>query len=271
MATASSLRAPLAVRAAARRSRTLRQAAVAVRHRRLNAEDVFLASYPRSGNTWLRFLLADISLGRSVGFEELDRVIPAVGFHDGAPALVGAGRMIKTHERHRGAYERSVYLVRDVRDVLVSWYRVSREDADDFTGFDGFVHDFMSDRASPYGSWLDHVNHWRAAKRRGSRIIIRRFEDLRAEPAAVLEDVLAFAGAKVDRTRIEEAVRRNTASELHRLERESRNYLRRAFGYRSRGIRDGRGGEWRELLDPRMLLTLEPALRVNEELGYTGI
>ena len=198
-------------------------------------------------------------------------MIPAVGFHDGAPRLVGAGRMIKTHERFRGSYGRSVYLVRDVRDVLISWYRVTREDPDDLEGLRPFVFDFMSDRASPYGSWIDHVNSWRAAKRRGDEVLIRRFEDLKAEPAAVLEDVVAFAGATVDRMRIEEAVRRNTPSELHRLERESREYLRRAFGYRSRGVRDGRPGDWRELLDEAMLLVLEPALRLNRELRYTDV
>jgi hypothetical protein len=241
---------------------------VAVRHRRLHPDDVFLASFPRSGNTWLRFLLADVALGRQVNFEEVDRVAPAVGFHDAAPRLAGAGRLIKTHERHRGVYGRSVYMVRDVRDVLVSWYRVTRADPEDLSDFPAFVSDFMSDRASPYGSWIDHVRSWQAARRRGSQVLWRRFEDLKADPAGTLADVSDFSGIAAAPDAYEVAVRRNTPAEMHRLERESRAYLERAYGYRSRGVRDGRTGDWRALLDEHSLLVLEPALRLNRELGY---
>jgi len=42
-----------------------------IRHKSLRSSDVFLASYPRSGSTWLRFLPYDSLLGESSGFSHL--------------------------------------------------------------------------------------------------------------------------------------------------------------------------------------------------------
>src|SRR6266851_1462404 len=39
-----------------------------IRHRGLNSSDVFLASYPKSGSTWLRFQLFEILTSLSAGF-----------------------------------------------------------------------------------------------------------------------------------------------------------------------------------------------------------
>ena len=55
------------VKGVLRRSPALRSAVVYEHHRGLRAEDIFIASYPRSGNTWIRFVLADLATGRSAG------------------------------------------------------------------------------------------------------------------------------------------------------------------------------------------------------------
>src|SRR5690349_14565733 len=83
----------------------VRRLVVARRHAGLTRRDAFVASYPRSGNTWLRFVLADLASGAPVGFETVERIVPTVGHHATAPALTAAGgRLIKTHEPHRAAY-----------------------------------------------------------------------------------------------------------------------------------------------------------------------
>jgi hypothetical protein len=57
-----------------------------------------LASYPRSGNTWLRFVLADV-LAESSSFDNIQGLIPEIGIHGGARSLLpNGGRLIKTHE-----------------------------------------------------------------------------------------------------------------------------------------------------------------------------
>src|ERR1700720_3757383 len=83
---------------------SVRTPLVWIRHKSLKASDVFFASYPRSGSTWLRFLLYDSLLGESSGFSSVNQAIPDVKFHKaGLPLMPGAGRLIK----HNEAYHRN--------------------------------------------------------------------------------------------------------------------------------------------------------------------
>ena len=49
------------------------------RHRDIKPDDVFLASFERSGSTWLRFLLCELLTGDSAAFERINSVIPEMG------------------------------------------------------------------------------------------------------------------------------------------------------------------------------------------------
>src|ERR1700744_2321096 len=99
----------------------LRSPLVWLRHLGLDTSDVYLASYPRSGNTMLRFVLAEILSGIPSSFDSIQRIVPEIGVHVHAhPLLPGAGRLIKTHEPYRRKYKRGIYIVRDIRDVMLS-------------------------------------------------------------------------------------------------------------------------------------------------------
>ena len=256
-------------RDALRRSKTLRAAVVASRHRGLREDDLFIASYPRSGNTWIRFLLADLSTGEQASFESIDKLIPNVGGHRDAPGIAGGRRLIKTHEAWRPEYRHGVYLVRDVRDALISWYRVTRPDPDDLSDLDQFVAEFVTGRASPYGRWTDHVRSWQAARDRGVNIIVYRFEDQKASPAKALKEIAGFFKIDASDEQIDAALARNTPEEMRRLEQEGTEYLRRAVGHRSQGVRRGKVGGWRELLTEQHMRVLAPVLELNAELGYS--
>lgn len=257
------------IRDTLRRSPTIRAAVVAARHRGLRADDVFIASYPRSGNTWIRFLLGDLLTQEPVTFESIDRLIPPVGLQGAAPELIANGRLIKTHERFRPEYRKAIYLIRDVRDVLISWYRVHQHDPNDDSGIDDFVPYFMSTRASQYGAWIDHVEGWRHAREHNEQILVYRFEDLQADPRKALLEIAAFLDVPAERERVDLALSRNTPEAMRRREEAAVEYLRRAVGFRSRGVRRGKVGGWRELLNERHMEQLAPALALNAELGYS--
>ena len=128
-------------------------------HRRLDPRDVFIASFPRSGSHWLKFQLLEIITGQAADFENVKRRITRVGDHGvpGAAALVALGvinsgkaepllpdgsRLMHTHEPYRREYRKVIYLVRDIRDVLLSEFAIGKElgllryyEIDDFDSF----------------------------------------------------------------------------------------------------------------------------------------
>ena len=102
--------------------------------------DIFLASYPRSGNTWLRAILFHASIGREPrNLAEIDRAVPDQHFRIArkdllAPAHHPTGRhIVKTHDPYRFLRSQLDYcdvalIIRDPRDVISSYFRyVSRD------------------------------------------------------------------------------------------------------------------------------------------------
>ncbi|MBA3915402.1 MAG: sulfotransferase domain-containing protein [Acidobacteriales bacterium] len=180
-----------------------------LRHRGLDAADVMIASYPRSGNTWFRFIMAEVLTGRHAGFDDIDRMVPQVGKHwRGAATLPGGGRLIKTHEPYRQEYSKAIYLVRDVRDVLISLYsRGVQAGVFSQLSLQEFVPLFMTGAAINLGSWQTHVQNWlESPLARDGRVLVIRYEDLRQEPEATLASALSFLGAPVVAGEIRSAI-----------------------------------------------------------------
>ncbi len=84
-------------------------------------DDVFLTSYPRSGNTWMRFLVGNLVHEKeAVTFLNLERLLPDMYIHsDRDMRSMPHPRVIKSHECFDPRYKRVVYIVRDPRDVAV--------------------------------------------------------------------------------------------------------------------------------------------------------
>src|SRR5579862_3428641 len=87
-------------------------------------DDTFLVSYPKSGNTWVRFLLANLIYpNEEIGFSNINRVLPSPDvlsrrFLKKLPRP----RILKSHQPYDLRFRRVVYLVRDPRDVVISEY-----------------------------------------------------------------------------------------------------------------------------------------------------
>src|SRR6478609_9386530 len=138
------------------------------RHRALSPGDVFVGAYPRSGSTWLRFLLLEVLSGQCAEFDSVNTLLPSVGEHRGSPALLpGGGRLIKTHENYRPEYRKAVYLVRDARDVLLSEYAYQKAKGWFESDFDSYLLAFLKGKVNAYGSWQEHVRDWTDAARHG--------------------------------------------------------------------------------------------------------
>ena len=125
---------------------------------------VALASYPGSGNTWLRGLL-ETATGVCTGFEFCDISMRVKGFA-GENIVSGAVLVVKTHglpywkgkKRHgrgRGNFDSAVFLVRNPLDALVSEW--NRRIANDFHGYTISLTSHVKSAGKEwFGEWIGH-------------------------------------------------------------------------------------------------------------------
>jgi Sulfotransferase domain len=158
---------------------------------------IWLASYPRSGNTLLRQVLwqtmgrgsfedvpyrmfmGDWALNYEVEFGSLTRLLEEASTLDEAI-------LVKTHLLPQDG-ERAVYVVRDGRSALLSFLRHQRlyepQTEPTLTGL------ILGDHF--YGGWSEHLRAWR--DRPGETLVVR-FGDLRNGDAVTLARLAEFVG-----------------------------------------------------------------------------
>jgi Sulfotransferase domain len=246
-------------------SRTsIRVPVVWYRHRGLGANDAFVASYPRSGSTWLRFLLLELlTLNDTAGFESVNQMIPDVGGQSSSPSLLeNGGRLIKTHEAYREEYGKAVYLVRDVRDVVISEFAYENANERISEDFDAFVMLSLKGRVNGYGCWQDHLTSWIGSPLASDgRLLVVKFEALKARTEDTLIEILEFLGVSRDRASVRQAIANNNLQRMKDKEDRSPQtaaYSReRADGEQKRFIRSGSTGGWRSRLSEAQVQLIE--------------
>jgi hypothetical protein len=238
-----------------------------LRHRGLDSADVFLASYPRSGQHWTRFQLFEIMNHTCADFESIERVIPKLGAHGAAPAILpSGGRLVQTHHPWRKEYQRAVYLVRDVRDVVLSVYAgeasLGLTRHFDITDFDGYLLPWLQGKLQIMSNWQNHVISWlESPLARNGNLLIVRFEDMRHHTEAVLRRMLEFLGVPFTTTSIRDAIANNSIEKMRAKEDSSMRFDPRTLGRKSgeeyRFVRTGTVGGWRAKLTKAQVQLIE--------------
>lgn len=205
----------------------VRMAVHAVRLASLKDSDVLLASYPRSGNTWTRFLVGTL-LGRQPDFDSVYDLVPALGVHQNRHALRNpeGGRAIKTHEKYFPALPvkppRALIVVRDGRDVAISYYHHQRHlQAFDGT-FEEFFDRFVSGEGDPYGPWHEHVSSWLTfSEEYPERALVVRYEDLHSDGVRELGRMARFMGLTCTDDELASVLAANDRADMQKMEAES--------------------------------------------------
>lgn len=195
---------------------------------------IWLASYPRSGNTYLRFLLSHYLFGDIKTSAEIEQKIPDV--HHLTQAKKGILDtqkdrilMLKTHfpfsEQHPHI-ENSIgfiYILRNPRDVLLSSSRFIVGDDADKAQKIHFAKNFIQHMGAPIwrragmGAWPEHVASWLAAQTRIPGLFIK-YEDLQYSPETELTKILTFFSVDTDRAKLQYAIEKSSIAAMRQLE-----------------------------------------------------
>ncbi len=230
---------------------------------------VWIASYPKSGNTWLRFMLASyLTKGPITSVRSVNSLIPVVGGMVSNRGGLPLGRrdplLVKTHalpsasavQPFRENTRKAVYLVRNPRDIILSLIRHSGAPAGSGQAR-GMAKNFISHRGMPmlntkleFGNWPDNVLAWTqptAVRQYFPEIEVLpvRYEDMRADPVASLHKVLDFLALNgpVLREDVEQAVANTSLEKMRALEAEEMRGAaagqRNPFGSRGQFVGQG--------------------------------
>ncbi|MFC6840785.1 sulfotransferase domain-containing protein [Xanthomonas theicola] len=272
----------------------------------MNRHGIFwLASYPKSGNTWVRCLIASLQndaaamdlngLGRQLPnaasriwlerfvdmdtgdlmHAELDLLRSAAYRQCAAHAM----SLLKIHDSYDAdlfpaeATLGTVYIVRDPRDVAPSWADHMRVDldtairqmADPHLTMSEGLHAYRPQARQRFGSWSGHVASW--LHHAPAPCLLLRYEDLQAQPSRETARLAAFLGLPADADRVARAVAACRFDALREIEEHS-GFIERRDG-QPRFFRQGRAGAWQSALHARQaarLVTDHGAMM--RQLGY---
>ncbi len=190
---------------------------------------VWLASYPKCGNTWVRFMLYAYLYGPPAASIEVPRKIPDL--HRRLPMDPPAGpyMLAKTHfalsDRHPSlaSTARAIHIIRNPWDVALSalnYRRLATGDA----GIDetGFLRSFIANGGDAdwlrqgFGTWASHARSWRETDR--FPVLAVRYEDLKADARGVLVSMLDFLGEPADPARLDAALRASSFDAMRAME-----------------------------------------------------
>lgn len=237
-------------------------------------DDVFLVSFPKSGNTWLAFILGNVlalgeGRGAVVNFYNVQDYIPEYdvdAFSLRSEGVAGFPRIIKSHLPCTNAYPKVLLVVRDPRDVMVSYFHYLK-------GLQRIPENMPVGeviRSEKYGidAWVAHTEGWLKRADAGRRVRVYRYEDMLADPLGRLAPMLDILGRPVERATLEEAILRSGKERMKALEQTTRKpdypLGRSDFAF----VRKGQAGEGRQLPEADLRYIEERAAGLMDLLGY---
>lgn len=258
------------LRNARKMQRDLRHRVLGIPWLKVEPDHRFVFSYPRSGNTWLRHVIQHLTADSTIAeYDDLEGAVPtldSLGFEERLSQLPEGLRFIKSHLAFEPYFldGKVIYMVRDGRDVLISYFDYYRHIKSYPGTLDQFLEKFTRGWLR-YGTWRDNVGSW-VEHRDDPNLLLVRFEDMRADPLTTLQQIVQFSGIEADEMRMRAAIEASSVEKVHSTMRTFHSAKRTEF---SGGASDGGKRSWRERIsDEQNRIFVDHAGDLLEALGY---
>jgi len=230
-------------------------------------DDTMVVSYPRSGNTWTRFLIANLLQPRqAIGFANIESLIPdTCTISSRALKSIPRPRVIKSHEYFDHRYPKVIYVVRDPRDVTLSCYHFQRKygQINDGYSMERYVDDFVNGRLklASWGTWAENVASWVSTRGGSSNFLLLRYEDMLQDTRRELKRIAAFLRLSVTQEILETAIFNSSSQRMRVLELQAQDQWVGTKTHRKDipFVRVAEAGAWKNSLPERSVAQIEAA------------
>ena len=187
----------------------------------LKHDDLFLVEFPKSGVTWLSFILANIIQQKSepnfdVNFFNYTQVVADIHYsrHINLHTNKLPYRIIKSHANYNPFYNHVVVLIRNPFNVMTSYYSFLTSLKIVNMSFEDFI------RHKNYGvnNWILHTESWLKKNRGGHRLYLIRYEDLKKDTLQTVSQLIEMLGWNIDSEIIKKAIVLSSFDEMKKLE-----------------------------------------------------
>jgi hypothetical protein len=248
----------------------------------------YLISYPKCGRTWVNSILSHYLLrhyrriseprafkyGYSMVKQSWFRRFPNICFtHDVSSPAIPFTEYAARFDPSRYINRRSMVLVRDPRDVVVShYYHAKKKAGKNKLPADISLHDFMHHDAYGLRSIIAFHNLWPSLISSYENISWCKYEDLHADAEKVVKQMLMFFGASsVNMKALEWAIEQTNFNRFQKRELRKRSREAKPVGKNELRVRKGVIGGYREEMQ---ITDMDYANKlINEELdplyGYS--
>lgn len=199
-----------------------------------------------------------------VDFHSVQKIVPEVIRNNEFIEQLDRPRVIKSHAIYT-KYPKVIYLVRDGRDVYVSYYfyRLNK-----FTKEIAF-YDFLKRQDHYPCLWGNHVESWLFSKNKVSNILVVKYEDILSDCRKELNRLIKFIGLEVTEEQIIDAIAASKFDNMRQLEKERG----RPYKEEEKGpdifMRQGKQGNWHDFFcieEKRFFKSREGKILIK--LGY---
>lgn len=208
---------------------------------------IWLTSYPKSGNTWVRFLLYNLIFGKPETATEVEQLMPDIHFSLSKrndisidDILCCDSVIVKTHftldflkTRLPLLYQETagfIYVIRHPLDVMISnldYQNLSlfgqNQDLDLERESKYYVDEFIANLGSKrwrdigFGNLIAHESSWLNSQNEFPHIVVQ-YETLMSDVEAELKKMADFVGLDVEKSDLSEAVCNSSFSQMKKLE-----------------------------------------------------
>ncbi len=241
------------------------------------ADDVFIASFPKSGTTWTQQIVRLVYSRGLIHDSDppLHAIIPWLDDSEDLPDLsvvdsMTSPRVFKSHNpyhllpRKLTESNRLIYVTRTAKDTAVSMYfhtfgfKMYEYDEP----IEHFIGEFMAGRVE-YGPYWTHLSSWYAQRER-SNILVLHYEDMQRDLAATVARVAHFLDQPLTNEEIERIAELSTFSSMkkdHRTSMQLWDEEQRKPGMPF--MRKGKAGDWTNHFTPELAQVFDREFKVK--------